>query len=149
VQVDRPQQLYCFPASRYAAEFFGRANTIAATVSDVAGRRVSMSLGQSTIVAALPHEKRLSKGMRVTAMIRPESMAFAEGAGLENVLRGKLVSHEFNGAVENFTVDVGGWALQLMSVFRPQEPCAVSIGQDVAVGFEPGAVHVMVEEAQP
>ncbi|MBD3393183.1 MAG: ATP-binding cassette domain-containing protein [Chitinivibrionales bacterium] len=149
VQVGTPKELYRSPRSLYAAQFFGRANSLDVIVSSVSASAAGIAWGDRQLVAAVPKGGMLSPGARATAIVRPENMRFAASDTKQNVLHGTLAAREFNGAVENFTIDVHGTALTLMTVFAPREQISASVGDRVGVTFDPDAVHLVTEGIQP
>jgi spermidine/putrescine ABC transporter ATP-binding subunit len=145
VQVGTPQDIYRNPQSRYAAEFFGRANIFPVTVSEICEHTARLLFGKQAIQATAPEKAPPAKGASVAALVRPESISFASQGDGANILRGKLLSHEFSGPVENFTVDIDGTQVLMMSVYAPHEHERPAIGQEIAISFPPEAVHLIAE----
>jgi ABC-type Fe3+/spermidine/putrescine transport system ATPase subunit len=141
LQIGSPKELYRFPESRFAAEFFGRANILTGTVAIVTGNEVGLKCGDRTIFAELPHGKKIEQGMKVDAVIRPENMAFAAGSNYRNTLTGRLVNQEFLGAVTNSIVDMDGMQLTVMTVTGDM---VNSLGDQVSLTFKPADIHLVI-----
>ncbi|GAB4192317.1 MAG: ABC transporter ATP-binding protein [Thalassobaculales bacterium] len=80
VQVATPVELYCRPANRFVAAFFGEVNTLTGVVR---GGRIDTPLGP---VAA----GGLAEGSDADVVIRPEALHLAEGEGAR-VLEARLL----------------------------------------------------------
>ncbi len=141
VQIGTPEQLYNEPASVYAAEFFGRANTLRGRVEVVEGDRVRVNCGAVTLVGMRPAESAVLPGADVAAVFRPEDVRFGTGAA-ENRLEAVVRDREFNGAVETHSVDLAnGIRILLLDIQRDSPRPA--IGSPVTVSVDPVAVRVL------
>jgi len=145
VQTGTPRQIYHAPACRFAADFFGRANILSGIVRKITGTTAEIAIGGHTITAGVSAAAPPAVGTAVAAVIRPENISFASGSGGSNVLAGRCVAHEFNGAVQNYTVDIGGMRLALMTV---GQAAGCSNGEHVMVSFDPSSVHLISENGQ-
>jgi putative spermidine/putrescine transport system ATP-binding protein len=130
-QMGTPRDIYFAPVSRYVAEFVGAANIIEAECRD--GRL--MLPGGSLAV-----EKR-TQG-RVTAMIRPESLAIVPSAGA--ALTGCVESVSFIG--DRQRVSIGGAADRPIMVDAPNT-LAVERGERIGLAADPSALRLLAEHA--
>ncbi|TIW89567.1 MAG: ABC transporter ATP-binding protein, partial [Mesorhizobium sp.] len=86
-QIGTPEQVYETPATAFVADFLGKANMLAGTVSR-SGQAVVLGTGQ-TISVACP--RPLADGSKVTVVVRPQK--FSVGTGTSgNRLTGRVIS---------------------------------------------------------
>jgi ABC-type Fe3+/spermidine/putrescine transport system ATPase subunit len=97
-QVGTARDLYERPASEFVATFVGRASVLAGVIDVGGGVRVADS-----VVWPAEGPASLTEGQRVTAVVRPESVSFTDGPGLE----GTVVGCRYTGARAFFSVQVG------------------------------------------
>ena len=136
VQTGSAEDLYHRPASRFVAQFIGRANLVAAQIESVAadavevtalGRRVSVGNAAMRVVA----------GQAVRLLLRPETIALGGSAGAPAALAARVVSRTFLGEKTEYVVECAGETLQ------------VAHGNaDVARGFQPGEVVALTFDAR-
>jgi iron(III) transport system ATP-binding protein len=145
LQVGTPRELYCHPASVFAAEFFGQANLVPGTVERAEGDEVLVRFADGELRAAAGSaQPRPEKGAAVTAMVRPENVRVATDARETNAFKARVVGREFSGAVETQTLALGSTRLVALSLSG-----AGSSGTDpgaVAVTIAPDAVHLIAQE---
>src|SRR5436305_4517742 len=79
VQESSPRELYDRPASRFAAEFVGSANLLAAEITEV-GNGLVVRAGSLVLHATGP----APAARRALVCIRPETILLADGAAVEN-----------------------------------------------------------------
>ena len=101
VQVDRPEVVYHRPATRFVAEFIGRANLFAGTVEAAAGGELAVRAAALRWQAA----GTAARGAAVDVMVRPDCVALAPVAAGEeggdpgpNAARGEIVQTEYLGS---------------------------------------------------
>ena len=86
-QIGPPQEIYRRPATRFVADFIGRANFVEGTVRDSRNGDVTLdALGATFTVPAPDHA--LAPGMAATVVVRPEMVEIdAPGSQIEGTVR--------------------------------------------------------------
>jgi iron(III) transport system ATP-binding protein len=138
-QVGTPMEVYAKPASRFVADFIGKANflegrAVDATTISVAGASIDVPNG-------VPH----AAGQDVTAVVRPEALVIHQGDGAaEGALRGRVTRAAFLGAIGEVVVEAegqeGSW---LVDVPNAAEVGLPQVGDVVGVTPSPRSVHVL------
>ncbi|MDB5415434.1 MAG: amino acid transporter substrate-binding protein [Rubritepida sp.] len=131
MQIGTPQEIYERPANAFVASFVGRSASFPASASAgglllAGGRRLP-----AFAATALPD------GMPVRAFIRPEDVAFGEGAAS---LPAELRGIEFLGSVCRLDLDAGG--LPLQAEMTPHALCGLAIGAMLSVTLPPEKLMV-------
>jgi len=139
-QIGTPSEIYARPASRFVADFIGKANFLRAEVTGtgqvVLGGR---AVGGIEVPAGLQGS--------VTAMVRPEAIEVlqpgAEPAGLLQVFPAHLRRIVFMGSLAEYLLDVPGLGEVLVDVPHPvaRPPC--HIGDAVRIAFTADAVRLL------
>jgi iron(III) transport system ATP-binding protein len=138
VQVDRPEDLYLRPASRFVAEFIGTCNLVKGVLVDTSGElaKVDTSFGAMWTAA-----RDLPSGTDVLLAIRPENVTIAEAEPVDAVNQwcGTVVTRDFLGDRIEYVVRAGTETLQVRSV-----PTVVAApGDEVYVSVPPQQVTVV------
>jgi iron(III) transport system ATP-binding protein len=130
VQVGTAEDLYHRPASRFVAQFIGRANLVDARVEALSPDRIDLAaLGHRLAVHSA--NKRLSQGQTVHLLLRPEAIAIADAA--EGGIDAEVVSRTFLGEKTDYVVRCANALLQVASY--------------AGAAFEPGArVSLQIDE---
>ena len=103
-QFGTPDEVYRRPASRFVADFIGRANFVEATVAEVDGNQVAVDvLGRALRVPAAPGH---AVGGPATIVVRPESIRVGVGE-----LRGRVRRATFLGPIAEYELEVGNAVL--------------------------------------
>lgn len=92
-QLDRPEEIYHLPATRFVAGFVGRADFLRGMVTEE---------GIATEIGILPNRPRFPEGTRVEVLLRPDAIDLipdVEGNAI-------VVSRQFRGADNVFTVSL-------------------------------------------
>ncbi len=116
-QAGTPGEIYARPASRFVADFIGRANFIPAETLEVGPAGITARVA-GTVVAGIPADPRVKAGTATTIVVRPQAMAVdAGGAGYPARVRtatylGNMVEYELTFGeqmliVEDYTVAPG------------------------------------------
>ena len=104
-QLGPPREVYERPASRYVADFLGRANLIHGRI---VGREGGMALIE-TVSGALrlraPDDPELGEGLEVWLAVRPENIGFG-ARGTANTVRGTLREVSYAGDVSRYGVEI-------------------------------------------
>ncbi|OBQ73282.1 ABC transporter ATP-binding protein [Mesorhizobium erdmanii] len=140
-QIGTPQQVYDTPATAFVADFLGKANMLAGTVS-ASGQAVLLATGQTVNVTC---PRPLAQGSKVTVVVRPQKLSVGAAAGA-NVLSGRVVSASYLGGSAIYEIDVGGKAN-----IRANAPISGRVlreGEPIDLGFDPGDCVLLDEAGQ-
>jgi spermidine/putrescine ABC transporter ATP-binding subunit len=132
-QIGTPQEVYDTPATAFVADFLGKANMLAGTVSAVDGAKATVALaaGQSVSVVS---PRPLEQGAAVTVVVRPQKLSVAAASG-ENRLSGRVVSTSYLGGSAIYEIDLGG-----KTIVRANNAITGRLareGETVEIGFDP------------
>ncbi|RUU12688.1 ABC transporter ATP-binding protein [Mesorhizobium sp. USDA-HM6] len=142
-QIGTPEEVYERPATAFVADFLGKANMLAGTVSKSDGpTAVTLASGQTVNVTS---PRPLAQGSKVTVVVRPQklSVGAAEGA---NRLSGRVVSTSYLGGSAIYEIDIGGKAS--VRANAPINGRVVREGETIEVGFDPGGCVLLDESGQ-
>jgi putative spermidine/putrescine transport system ATP-binding protein len=133
-QIGTPEDVYERPASRFVADFIGRANFLPAEVvaSDVAGSRLSIGNAGSAVV-----KRTLPIGEQVTVMLRPHRVRL-DRATAEDSLPGRIVGITYLGDLIQFEVDLDGARLIAEQASGGEGSARFVAGDKVGVSWAPG-----------
>lgn len=113
-QLDTPESIYRYPATRFSANFMGRSNLLTGRVDDPCPRAPVVVFNTGAKVTCRPRDG-LAAGQEVSVAIRPESIHMELEAGdrhgsvpAENSLGARIVAREFSGNIFRTTVLVEG-----------------------------------------
>ncbi|WP_027052325.1 ABC transporter ATP-binding protein [Mesorhizobium erdmanii] len=140
-QIGTPQQVYDTPATAFVADFLGKANMLAGTVS-ASATAVLLATGQTVNVAC---PRPLAQGSKVTVVVRPQKLSVGAAAGA-NVLSGRVVSASYLGGSAIYEIDIGGKAN-----IRANAPISGRVlreGEPIDLGFDPGDCVLLDEAGQ-
>ena len=111
-QVGSAEDLYHRPASRFVAQFIGRANLVPARIERVAREVVEVAALGARF--ALPNpDGRLATGQAVRLLLRPESIRLASAAGESGGVAATIVARTFLGEKTEYVVACGGETLEV------------------------------------
>lgn len=148
VQVGPPEDLYRYPRTVYAAEFFGRANTFHGRIGAIENGLATVACGGVSLTAVVPSDQPSPAiGDTVALVVRPEDFRLNPAAGERNSLRATVRHREFIGAVDNYILELdSGSTVGLMELHRPE--LRLRTGDTVSVAVSPDDVRV-IREATP
>jgi len=139
-QIGSPEEVYRRPATRFVADFIGRANFLPACLTGAANGYAAVDLlGQRVEV---PITFPAEAGDCVTAVLRPEALTLREDAAL---VQGTVEQAMYLGSSVEYVVRVGDQELIVVET----DPCAPRIfqeGEAAGVTFSPATVHVLPQE---
>ncbi|MBZ9742083.1 MULTISPECIES: ABC transporter ATP-binding protein [unclassified Mesorhizobium] len=140
-QIGTPQEVYDTPATAFVADFLGKANMLAGTVSR-SGQAVVLASGQTITVAS---SRPLAEGSKVTVVVRPQK--FSVGAAVSaNRLSGRVVSASYLGGSAIYEIDIGG-----KTHLRVNAPIAGHVlreGEAIDLGFDPEGSVLLDEDGR-
>jgi len=133
-QAGTPDTIYARPATRFVADFVGKANFVEATVSaggtvEIAGRKLE-----------LPATAGRQAGAKVTLVVRPEAVRIDAKDGL---LPGTVKRAMFLGSVVEYLVAVDGAGDWLVDHPNPAETGLLKVGDGVRLTPSPASVHAL------
>jgi len=136
-QIGAPEEIYRRPATRFVADFIGRANFLNARIDSVEGDQAAVELlGQRVRV---PVTFAVAAGDQLTAVLRPEGLTLREDAALE---QGVVEQAMYLGSSTEYVVQVQGTQLIVVDT-DPRAQYVFREGQTVGVTFEPSTVHLL------
>lgn len=136
-QLGPPTEIYARPATPFVAEFVGLTNRLPGTVRDgtveVRGTR-------------LPLVQPDAPGGPAVALVRPEAVGVAAGAGAESgPLVGTVIATAFLGATSRVTVDLGD--ITVLAQLPTSEASALPAGTRVRLALRADPVLIARDEA--
>ncbi|HEX6288515.1 MAG TPA: ABC transporter ATP-binding protein [Herpetosiphonaceae bacterium] len=138
VQSGTPMEVYCRPASMFAARFLGLNNLIV-------GERIAVERGRTLMQTALGRlvvETQEQGAERQTVLIRPEAAAPPTEDAV-NVIEGRVTRSTFRGGTQRLLLRHGsGTELEL-----DVEAGTFAVGQSVRLSLRPDALTTIAEEA--
>ena len=141
VQQGSAEDLYHRPASRFVAQFIGRANLVPGRVEAVASDALDVTaLGRRFRLR--PSAPGVAAGDAVQLLLRPEAMAIARHAhGVE----ARIVSRTFLGEKIDYTLTCAGETLQVAR-YNGGPHDLFEAGEPVALQFVEEAIAVLADE---
>ena len=138
-QIGTPQQVFDSPATAFVADFLGKANMLAGTVSAVAGDVATVTLASGHRVTVHP-PRPLAIGSAITVVLRPQKLSLGN-AMAGNRLTGRVVSNSYLGGSAIYEIDIGHGTI-LRANTQITGP-VVGEGDQIDVGFDPSACVVL------
>lgn len=141
-QVGTPEEVYEQPASRFVADFIGRANFFAATVESSTGdqSRVLSSVGKTFDVP-----RSLNPGNRVALMIRPHRMRVDTSEEL-GAVRGRVTNVVYLGDLIQYDVSVGDTHFLVESPSANTQVARLAVGDETFLHMNQNDVLVYNDE---
>ena len=139
-QIGTPEEVYETPATAFVADFLGKANMLAGTVSSAEGSTATVTLTAGQMITVAP-PKLLAQGSVVTVVVRPQKLSVGPSAAdnrlTGNRLTGRVVSTSYLGGSAIYEIDIGG-CTTIRANTQISGPVAGE-GEVVDVGFDPAA----------
>jgi ABC-type Fe3+/spermidine/putrescine transport system ATPase subunit len=132
-QIGSPEEVYETPATAFVADFLGKANMLAGTVTTAESGTATVSLAAGPTVTVVS-PKTLAQDAAVTVVVRPRKLSVGPTAA-DNRLTGRIVSTSYLGGSAIYEIDIGGKA-----TIRVDTQIAGKIareGEAIDVGFAP------------
>jgi len=154
VQSGSPRELYDQPTNLYVADFVGKSNFIAGSVTNVNGRSVAIQNqnGQTFIASPSASARKLSVGAPASIVIRPEMVVLgphnsnAADMDMDVALNGRIKNRIFLGEHTEYLVDAEGLGDVLVlspkhiegrqGSFEPGDSIAIGWKNDTALALE-------------
>ena len=141
-QIGTPEDVYERPASRFVADFIGRANFLSAVVIGSNGNGSELQIGtagRARVGQALP------VGRTVRVMVRPHRVQIARADGEEG-LCGRVVEITYLGDLIQYEVDLGGARLIAEQASGGVGAARFASGDEVRIGWAPNDGMVFAAE---
>jgi iron(III) transport system ATP-binding protein len=136
-QVGSPKEVYRYPATRFVADFIGRANFIDATVVDgQPGNLVVKVHGQTVRLSSV--KEHFSTGSKLILIARPEMIR----VGAEGELPGVVRRAAYLGNMVDYDIEVNGQLLTAVEV-DPRVTTIYPEGSQVCVSLLADCIHVL------
>jgi iron(III) transport system ATP-binding protein len=136
-QIGTPEEIYRRPASRFVADFIGRANFVEAKVEAVQARAVTVTMFGQTVT--LPAEFDPKTGDTVVAVIRPEALTLSNDPALPQATVDQVM---YLGSSVDYVVEVNGQSFTVVDA-DPRFGHVFKEGQTVGITFVPETVHLL------
>jgi spermidine/putrescine transport system ATP-binding protein len=107
LQVDKPEEIYERPATKFVADFIGETNFLDGVVRGQNGRDVEIELPGSGTVH-VESSRTFTKGQQVSVAVRPEKLTLNNEAADGNNLRGRVEEVIYIGTDTHYGVRFGG-----------------------------------------
>ncbi|MET3792817.1 ABC transporter ATP-binding protein [Aquamicrobium terrae] len=133
-QLGTPHEIYARPASRFVADFIGKANFV--PVKILSGDAVDIN-GVRIGVREMPD---LEAGTTVTAVVRPEAIHLA---GDKGDFRGTVRRVMFLGNIAEYLVEIEGLGNWLVDSPNPAEAGLFATGDTVFLTPSPSSIHLL------
>jgi iron(III) transport system ATP-binding protein len=133
-QLGPPRQIYGEPASRYVANFIGRANEIAGRVTAVDSTECAVDTPLGRLVG-IPGQRDMTVGEEVVLVWRPEHGVISpdtSAASGPNVLDGEITTELFLGTHTERTVRVGDRNFLVWGLGSALVPSGAHVGLSIA-----------------
>lgn len=138
-QVGTPRDIYERPASRFVANFMGKANFVQAVLAGREGEAAAVELRGKRIVIPRPGLAPSEAGAPVTLVVRPEGVRLSRGDGL---IAGRISRATYFGDVVNYEVEAEGLALQVEN-YNPQASIVFGEGEAVGIDLDLESIRVL------
>jgi putative spermidine/putrescine transport system ATP-binding protein len=139
-QVGTPEDVYERPASRFVADFIGRANFLPAKVLGRDGSQTLLAIGNA---GQAPVAQSLPGGRAVSLMLRPHRVRLDHADG-EGFLRGRVAGITYLGDLIQYEIDLDGARLIAEQASEGAGAVRFTSGDEVRVGWAPGDGMVFV-----
>lgn len=141
-QIGAPEEVYETPATAFVADFLGKANMLAGTVTAADAESTTVLLAAGQTIAVVSPNTSLAPGTVVTVVVRPQKLSVGSAA-TSNRLAGRVVSTSYLGSSAIYEIDIGG-----KTTVRANTPIsgrAAREGEAIDVGFD-SADSVLLDE---
>lgn len=138
-QLGTPEEIYRYPATRFVADFIGRANFLLTRVEAVPANQVKVTLLRKAV--ELPKAFEVSPGSTVTAMLRPEAITLRQD---ETLPQARIEQAMYLGTEIEYVVSLDNQQIIVVDN-DPRRQHMFAEGEFTGVDFIPEAVHLLPE----
>ncbi len=136
-QIGVPEEIYRRPASRFVADFIGRANFLTTHVDNTHNGTVTAHILGQTVDVAL--ENSSATGSDMTVVLRPEGLNLRED---ENLKQATVLQTMYLGSEVEYIVEVDNQQLIVVDN-DPRASRIFNTGQTVGIDFVHETVHLL------
>ena len=150
-QLGTPGELYFHPRTLFVADFLGESNLLAATVTDVAGDSVGITLRDGGITARARGGNALASGQAVRVMVRPQNLAIgageaAPGQTASGTVSGRVLDVMVSGSLTKVYVARNGGAEPIVAAYPTRRATEeFQLGQQVALRWHEADAVALAE----
>ena len=140
MQIGSPQQIYEYPASRFVANFIGKANFLEGVYRGMDNGAAVVTLGEMRFSAPHPGEMRsVREGDACALSIRPESVRVTASGG---ELPGRVTRATYYGTKVEYEITIGEQPI-IVEIYNPQLSERFAVGDAVTLSFDAQCVRVL------
>jgi len=136
-QIGTPEEVYRRPASRFVADFIGRANFVEAAVESVQDSTVIVTLFGQTVTLPVGFESTI--GSTLLAIIRPETLTLSNDTTLPQARVDQVM---YLGSSVDYVVHINDQAFTVVDA-DPRFGHVFKEGQMVGITFVPETIHLL------
>ncbi len=140
-QIGTPVEIYQNPNSEYVAQFVGISNVISGTILQRKHGRFLVQTPQHQFT--IPAQKNYSVHEDITFFFRPEDSFLSFQPREENVIRGKIVEHEYLGAEILTSVQGTDQNVYIVSNYIKNDTFIEQEGREVYLNFPVNACKII------
>ena len=141
-QLDRPDEIYERPNSRFVAEFIGESNLIEGTLEESGDAAWFIALNGMRIEVSDPRPKP-EPGRSCLLLLRPEKAALG-AAGADGYVVGTVAEFVYVGDFSRYRIDVHGTPLTV-KVQNSRRSLSAEVGSTVGVRWDPSDACIICD----
>ncbi|MFX4292250.1 ABC transporter ATP-binding protein [Streptomyces bohaiensis] len=142
-QLGSPQEIYERPATRFTAEFVGRANLLPATVRGTAPTDGGVEVEVAGVGRITARGDAPAVGAPVSVLLRPHRVALDADSPDSGLARGTVLTAGYTGETVAYRVRLGGRGPELDVELPSGSHRALAPGTEVAVSWQEGAARLV------
>lgn len=146
MQTGPPQEIYAYPASRFVADFIGKANFLDGRVVGKASDNELVLEIIGKIFTVTLQKDTFSEGDRVLLVLRPESIKLEPRR--PDTLIGIIQEAVYLGSQMVYMVEMEKNTLTV-EIANPQEHMIFKTGEEVSINFQDKSLHILPYEKEP
>lgn len=142
-QYGPPREIYRYPATKFVADFIGRANFLDGIVTKNDSAQVTISTEGVSLTIEDPHYNSLKAGEAVDVVVRPEMVKVRRDEG---VINGKVIQAAYLGDSVEYELLVNGQKIMA----RETDPSRMEVipeSSDVKIDFFASCVHLLPKQS--
>jgi iron(III) transport system ATP-binding protein len=139
MQIGTPKEIYEYPASKFVANFIGKANFISALYEGAEGSAAVVRVADQVFKISNPGAVRIEKGEKCCLTFRPESVKLSAS---ETGIPGIVKRVTFLGSNVEYELDSGGTSL-IIEIYNPQLFTSYREGEKVSAVLDLECVRVL------
>jgi putative spermidine/putrescine transport system ATP-binding protein len=150
-QLGTPGELYFHPRTLFVADFLGESNLLPATVTELAGDSVGITLRDGGIAARARGGNALANGQAVRVMVRPQNLVIAPeeaapGESASRAVSGRVLDVMVSGSLTKVYVERNGGAEPIVAAYPTRRASEeFRLGQQVALRWHEADAVALAE----